>query len=301
MRATAAWRRPETHPMTLHVVGSVPSPELADVLAAWRLWQQAGNLSERTITNRAATIGKLLAFTGCEPLELRPAAIISYLTRPGINETTRATYHASIRSYCQWLTRTGQRPDDPTLATPTPKRPKGVPRPIDQQRVADMLATVTGRRAHKQRAEMMILLAAYQGLRVHEIAKIRGEDLSLDSMTLFVIGKGNKPAMLPLHETVAEAARHFPRTGYLFPSYVHPGQPIVPRAVSQTLRRAMAAAGFRGKPHQLRHTYGTALVRNGVDLRTAQTLLRHESLATTAIYVEVSDKTRSAAIRGLRY
>jgi len=288
--------------MALHVVGSVPSPELAEVLASWRLWQQAGNLSDRTITERAATVSKLLAFTGCGPLDVTPTAIISYLTRPGINNTTKATYHATIRAYCKYLLLTGQRADDPSLGTPTPKRPKGVPRPVEQQRVAATLDTISGRRGHKRKATMMVVLAAYAGLRVHEIARCRRQDFDIEAGMLYVTGKGSKSAALPLHPAIVEALQAFPpQDGYLFPSYTHPGQPIIPRAVAQTLKRAMAAAGFDASAHQLRHTFGTALVRSGVDLRTTQTLMRHESLATTAIYVEVSDETRSAAIRGLQY
>jgi len=288
--------------MALRVVGSVPSPELADVLAAWRLWQAAGNLSERTIAERAGVMTKVCAFTGCPPLEVTPAAIISYLTRPGLSDCTRATYHASIRAYCTWLCRTGQRADDPSLATPTPKRPKGVPRPVEQARVAATLAAISGRRGHKRKATMMILLAAYAGLRIHEIAKVKFSDFDLGAGYLYVTGKGSKPAALPLHPAIVEALQAFPqRDGYLFPSYTHPGQPIIPRAVAQTLKRAMAAAGFDASAHQLRHTFGTALVRSGVDLRTTQTLMRHESLATTAIYIEVTDETRQSAVRGLAY
>jgi integrase len=40
----------------------------------------------------------------------------------------------------------------------------------------------------------------------------------------------------------------------------------------------------------------TALVADGTDLRTAQTLLRHANLNTTAIYVQVSDPKRVEAI-----
>jgi site-specific recombinase XerD len=51
-----------------------------------------------------------------------------------------------------------------------------------------------------------------------------------------------------------------------------------------------------GTPHSLRHWYGTNLVATGADLRTAQTLLRHANLQTTAIYVQVADEKRVEAI-----
>jgi site-specific recombinase XerD len=51
-----------------------------------------------------------------------------------------------------------------------------------------------------------------------------------------------------------------------------------------------------GTAHRLRHWYGSNLVATGADLRTAQTLLRHANLNTTAIYVQVSDPKRVEAI-----
>jgi integrase/recombinase XerD len=51
---------------------------------------------------------------------------------------------------------------------------------------------------------------------------------------------------------------------------------------------------------EVRHWFGSTLVGDGADLRTAQTLLRHANLNTTAIYVQVSDPKRVEAIDRLR-
>lgn len=299
--ATSAphWRRQETHPMPLRLLQPVPAAQTADVMAAWRTWQEAGNLSERTITERAGVIRKLLAFTGAGPLTLTPADIIAYVTRPGISNTTKATYHASIRAYCKWLVLSGQREDDPTLGTPKPKRTKGVPRPVTAAQVDATFQAVEGRRAHRRKTTLMLLLAGYAGLRVHEIAKVRGEDLDRSAGVLYLSGKGSKSAALPVHESILEAAEGFPERGYWFPSYTRSGEPVKPSAVGQALRRAMEQGGIDATPHQWRHFFATTLMRGGTDLRTVQSLMRHESLATTAIYLEVRDEDRRSAINAL--
>lgn len=267
--------------------------EAASVLARWGAWQRSANLSERTIAERERTIRHLLSYGQCGPLGVSPEAIMGFTTRPGVGKASRASYHATIRAYHSWLIRAGLRDDDPTLSTPVPKRPKGTPHPVADNQLSDLLQQV-----NRKRTRMMITLAAFCGLRVHEIAKIRGEDVDLDTGVLYVEGKGGKTAVIPLHDDVLQLAFHFPRQGYWFPSYTSDG-PILPRSVSKAIRDTMRRAGVGGKPHHLRHWYGTSLARNGVDLRTVQELMRHESLATTQIYVEVSDQQRRCGINTL--
>lgn len=268
--------------------------EAVSVLARWGAWQRSANLSERTIQERERTIGHLLRNSQCGPLGVTPEAIMAFTTRAGVSKSSRASYHATIRAYHAWLLRAGLRDDDPTLSTPTPKRPKGTPHPVGDNQVSLLLRTV-----NRRRTKMMILLAALAGLRVHEIAKIRGEDVDLDAGCLFVEGKGGKTCVIPLHELLAGEALRFPRQGYWFPSYKDDG-PILPHSVSKAIRDTMRRAGVIGKAHHLRHFFGTSLARNGISLRVVQELMRHESLATTQLYTEVSDLQRRHGIDTLK-
>jgi|GEM_PF-3036724 len=63
------------------------------------------------------------------------------------------------------------------------------------------------------------------------------------------------------------------------------------------IRKNLDRAGIaNGTAHRLRHWYGSKLVSSGTDLRTAQSLLRHSNLNTTAIYVAVADQGRVEAV-----
>ncbi len=297
MSAAPAWRRPSPRPMPLRLVSTDTFADLDQVLAGWRLWQESANLSERTIADRAGLIRNLMMFCGRGPLDLTPPDIIAFLTRPGITNTTKATYHANIRVFSDYLVMSGQRDDNPALRTPKPRRTKGVPRPVTPEQVTKLLAA-----AKRKRTRMMILLAAFAGLRVHEVAKVRGEDFDLSAGLLYIVGKGSKRAVVPLHSLILAEASNFPERGWWFPSYESqdPGSPhISAHAVMYSITRTMDRAGIDATSHQLRHYFGTALVRNGVDLRTVQELMRHESLATTALYTEISDVQRRDAISGL--
>jgi integron integrase len=77
-----------------------------------------------------------------------------------------------------------------------------------------------------------------------------------------------------------------PKTGDIGRHHVDPGS--LARAVCDEGRRAGLV--HRVGCHTLRHSFATHLVERGIDLRTIQVLLGHESLETTMIYTHVARK-----------
>lgn len=265
-----------------------------EVLRAWEAWQRGQGLSENTIFNRERVMRHFFEESGAGPLSITSNQVIGFVGRRGLSKASRSTYHRYLTAYSRWLLRTDQRMDDPTAKTPVPQQPRGVPRPIGDTELP-LIIDACVRRSTK----MMVYLAAFQGLRVHEIAKFRGEDINLPEGNLTVLGKGGKLAILPLHETVKEFAQYFPEKGFWFPSKPDTTKPMRPTSVTAGIRRACARAGFERTAHQFRHWYATALLDSGVDIRYVQELMRHESLSTTQIYTKVNEEKLREAIRGL--
>lgn len=268
---------------------------LAKTLHAWRQWQTAQGLSERTIKERAGVLSALVERCGVPPMEIQASHIIGFLGRSTITKVTKATYYVALKAYFVWLIRSEQRMDDPTQKVPAPKRTVAIPRPISTEQLAETL-----RSANRPRTRMMILLAAFAGLRVHEIAKIRGEDIDRYGATLTVTGKGNRTHRLPLNPDLLAAMEGWPQFGYWFPNYSVERGPVNPSAVGMSIRRTMERAGVHATAHQLRHWYATSLLDNGADIRIVQELMRHATLATTQIYTQVSDTQRRTAIDRLQ-
>jgi integrase len=94
------------------------------------------------------------------------------------------------------------------------------------------------------------------------------------------------------------AARHLsrdPKTANIGRDHVNPG--VLARAVVAAARRA--GLNRRVGCHTLRHRFATHLVERGVDLRTIQLLLGHESLETTMVYTHVARKGPAGVVSPL--
>lgn len=280
----------------LHSVAGVA--ERGELVEDWVLWMQARGMSKRTVSERPAMIERVAKASDVSPDVLSSRQVLTYLARSGVSQSTRANYHVALSAWFKWLVEQGHREDDPMARVPRPKIPRRRPRPVETAHLERLLAS----RMHR-RTRTMILLAAFQGLRVHEVAKVKGEDIDLIGERLYVIGKGGVDEWLPLHPRIAREARSYPRKGYWFTTYIGNAErqvgPVLAASVSRIISVAMTRAGIPGSAHALRHWYGTQLVRGGADLRTAQTLLRHASLATTQIYVAVGEDRRIAAVSRL--
>lgn len=258
-----------------------------DLLQEFAVFQRAKGLSDRTINNRAYMLRQLSNALDKDLLAMTIHDLREHIGR-GISKGTMQTERDCYRAFYRFLKDEEYRTDDPTERLAKIRAPRGKPRPFTQQQIDAMLTSGAYRHTRA-----MILLAYYQGFRASEVAAVHGHDIDLDSNTIRVVGKGDKYAMLPLHPTVREIAMKMPRDDWWFPARKRTGAHIHSRSVSDLMRHAKLRAGItntRLTGHSLRHSYGTTLVHEGVDLRTVQELMRHESLSTTQVYTLVDSQ-----------
>lgn len=264
-------------------------------LADWSVWQHAQRLSGRTITERVRVLARFHAETGVQPQHADALAIVGWIASHGEwSDSTTATYTSYLSAWYRWLQVVDRRTDNPMVKVGSARVPEREPRPIAD---ADVPRLLNARMWSSTRA--MILLALLAGLRVSEIARVRGEDVDLAGRLLWVKGKGRKLRSVPLHPVLVELAASMPERGWWFPMREHPGEHVRGKSVSDVIGRTMRRAGVRGTPHALRHWYASSLLDDGNDIRVVQELMRHKNIASTQIYTRVPDRRRREAIAGL--
>lgn len=264
-----------------------------DPLEAYEVWMRARGMSGRWIKDSLTAL-RHLQRRADRPIAYVTSLDISRFLARNLTQRSRYTLHGELLGFYRWYGKSGGR--NLMVDMPRPRLPRTTPRPVTPDQVRRILAV-----CNRRKTRMMILLAALAGLRVSEVARVKGEDVDLDARTIRVRGKGGVEATVPLHRMIVDYAREaeFPTRGWWFPTNRRRGSAsghVGGQNVSEVIRRTMRRADVHATPHALRHFYGTELVRSGTDLRTAQSLLRHASLATTAIYTAVADEGRAAAI-----
>ncbi|HTE69690.1 MAG TPA: tyrosine-type recombinase/integrase [Actinomycetes bacterium] len=259
-------------------------------LNTWAEWMRATGATDKTVETRLYGIRSLIAHSGqTDPTAFTTRQIVGWLAACR-NPWTRRTYHITARQWHRWLLDRGLRSDDPTAVIPPPRTPRSTPRP------APTIAITTLLRVAPRRARAYIVLGVYEGLRCCEIARIRGEHF--DGDRFYVEGKGGDGKWMPVHPLVAQLRRGYPAVGFWFPG-VHDGH-VSAKAVSRTVSLAFRRTGHNVTAHQLRHWFGTMVLRHsGGDIRVVQELLRHASLQSSQVYTQVDSTARTSAVRRL--
>jgi integrase/recombinase XerC len=148
------------------------------------------------------------------------------------------------------------------------------------------------------------------GMRVSECAALQWSDIDFSMQTILVLGKGNKERYVPFGRYAKEALQNYRKNEWEpflskykqthnFVFINHYAKPITTTGIEYILNQVITASSLNGKihPHMLRHSFATALLNNGADLRTVQELLGHSSLSTTQIYTHVTKEKLQESYR----
>lgn len=267
-----------------------------DVISAFNQYQHSQRLASTTIRNRESLIRGAQRSLATSLLEATPHQLRTHLGRTTITPGTARTERGALKAFYDFAHADGYRNDNPADRLPIVRVPKGTPRPFTREQIDAMLNS-----GAYQRTRVMIMLGYFKGFRVSQIARVRGDDLDTLTNTIRTVSKGGKERRVPLHPMVAQIARQMP-AGWWFPARNGSDSPIGGASVTDLITKAKKRAGItdpRLTPHSLRHSFGTDLVEQGVDIRVVQELMLHEDLSTTQIYTAVSARRKEEGIMTL--
>lgn len=220
-----------------------------------------------------------------------------YINKNRLKASTRARKVSSVRMFFKYLTsKKGVLDINPAGELETPKIKSSLPHYLTLEQSIELLKSIDG--DYKERDYAIIVIFLNCGLRLSELVGINLT--SIQGGYLRVLGKGNKERMVYLNEACQDAVERYlevrPRDGVKDKNALFLSkrlQRISPKTVQWLVKRYLKNAGIdtsEFSTHKLRHTAATLMYRNGVDVRTLQSVLGHANLNTTQIYTHLSNE-----------
>ena len=220
----------------------------------------------------------------------------------GIGARSQCRILSGIRTFYQYLQQDGYLDDNPTELLESPVLGAHLPEVLSTKEVDMLEASIDLSKweGHRNKAIIEVLFSC--GLRVSELVNLKLTDLYLKERYVRVIGKGSKERLIPISgRAIQELDFWFKNRSQM---NIKPGEEdyvflnrrgahltrtmilimIKQQAIEANIQKTIS-------PHTLRHSFATALLEGGADLRAIQAMLGHESIGTTEIYTHIDMTT----------
>ena len=225
----------------------------------------------------------------------------------GVTARSQCRILSGIRSFYKFLVTDGYIQDDPTELLESPQLGDHLPEVLSVEEI-DMIESaidLSKWEGHRNKAIIEVLFSC--GLRVSELTNLKLSNLYLDEEYVQVEGKGRKERLVPISQKAIK------ELGYWFDDrrlmnikkgeedYVflnRRGAHLTRTMILIMVKKYAEEAGIKKtiSPHTFRHSFATALLEGGADLRVIQAMLGHESIGTTEIYTHIDTHTLREAI-----
>jgi integrase/recombinase XerD len=269
--------------------------------------------SANTVDAYLRDVEKLLTFLATEgkrpdEVELEDLQTFSAgLHDIGVGPRSQCRILSGVRSFYRFLLLDGYIDQDPTELLESPQIGEHLPEfltPQEVDRLEDSI-DLSKPEGHRNRAIIEVLFSC--GLRVTELVTMRLSQLFVKEQFVRIMGKGSKERLVPVSErALSELSNWFEcrkqlnikrgEEDYVFLN--RRGSHLTRTMILIMLKRQAQEAGITKtiSPHTLRHSFATALLEGGADLRVIQALLGHESIGTTEIYTHLSRQALRQAV-----
>lgn len=289
------------------------SPLLPTIKLYVRYLRLERNLSPNTIEAYRNDLAHLEAFMMRNNLKLENVTLeqlhtfAASLHEYGITPRSQARVLSGVRSFFRFLVLDGVVESDPTELLEWPSLPEHLPVVLTLEEIDRIEDSIDLSKAEGARNRAIIEVLFSCGLRVSELVNLKLSDLYLEDRVLLVRGKGNKERLVPVsNKAIADLKRWFfdrnlmkikpGEDDYVFLN--RRGAHLTRTMILIMVKRQAEEAGIKKtiSPHTFRHSFATALLQGGADLRSIQAMLGHEKIDTTLVYTHISNEQLRKAI-----
>ena len=225
----------------------------------------------------------------------------------GVGARTQARILSGIRSFYRFLVLDGFLKDDPTELLESPQVGLHLPEYLTVEEVDQLENAIDLSKWEGQRNKAIIEVLFSCGLRVSELVNLKLSDLYEEEKFVRVLGKGSKERLVPNSSKALDELHYWYKDRNLMK--IKPGEEdyvflnrrgahLTRTMILIMIKQYAIAAGITKtiSPHTLRHSFATALLKGGADLRVIQAMLGHEDIGTTEVYTHLEDSDLRKAI-----
>jgi site-specific recombinase XerD len=235
-------------------------------------------LARGTISARRYVLASWSTFIGDRWTTATRHDVDRWIEQRGGGARHRYAGVSHLHAFYRWARRDELVDVDPTELVERPRLPSRLPRPARPGDVARAVGDAS------TPVELACALAAYQGLRCVELARLRWSDVDIEAGRMVVTGKGSRDRALRIARRLRPIlAAYDGADGYVM------GRRYTPERVSQLVNGHLRARGCDCTAHQLRHAFACNALDATGNIAAVQRALGHASIATTQIYARVVD------------
>lgn len=220
----------------------------------------------------------------------------------GIGPTSQARILSGVRSFYRYLLLDGYIEADPSELLESPNLGQHLPEVLSTIEIDKIENSIDLTTKEGQRNKAIIEVLFSCGLRVSELVNMKLSQLFLEEGFIQVVGKGSKERLVPISpRAIKELNLWFydrkqleikeGEEDYVFLNRC--GSHLTRTMILIMIKKQAKIAGNKKtiSPHTMRHSFATALLKGGADLRAIQAMLGHEDIGTTEIYTHVDTTT----------